>query len=407
MAQNIVSMPQPGTRNAPCFKGKYPSDFIENFHAATKAAGIPDNDLPKLVLRYCVPNVRMVIKNDIAFSGVDWKAASERLIFLYDSGDAKVKAHPERLNKFVLKCAKKKVVKGSKTLDLYHHAFKKRVGDMLTTNRMTSKQVDLAFYHGLPVRLRKDIKSDLEDTVQGKLSDRNPPKLDETIKVVRAYFDEDDIDRGYASFSDSSDSDSDSEADDESSDSDDDSDDDEDDDDGLFKKKKKKSKGKDSDDEDAFGSESEDEKSKKKKKKNKNWSKNKKKNSKKNKQKKDKEVSKLTNELQRLQILVESLKNPPVLPPPVATSAAAFHQAQLARRCYMCDGVEGSTLTHPIGIRQCPETERLIKDGLIEFNKIGRLVKADGSDLPRAPPGCGGIAALLRSEEWANRVSEG
>jgi hypothetical protein len=62
--------------------------------------------------------------------------------------------------------------------------------------------------------------------------------------------------------------------------------------------------------------------------------------------------------------------------------------------CFMCDGVH----VHRLGVRNCPETGALISEGLIMFSPQGRLVRMDGTDLPRNTIGSGGVARSLREE---------
>jgi Aspartyl protease len=51
----------------------------------------------------------------------------------------------------------------------------------------------------------------------------------------------------------------------------------------------------------------------------------------------------------------------------------------------------------------CPETCNIINEGLVMYNPHGRLVRPDGSELPRNTSGAGGMAKFLRDE----RINEG
>ncbi|KAK1225160.1 hypothetical protein PQX77_011916 [Marasmius sp. AFHP31] len=67
------------------------------------------------------------------------------------------------------------------------------------------------------------------------------------------------------------------------------------------------------------------------------------------------------------------------------------------RKCIGCGKVEGETLNHPLGMRNCPETAKLVASGEIIYNaKRRRYTLPDGSDLPYAPPGMG-VADLLKA----------
>jgi hypothetical protein len=72
-------------------------------------------------------------------------------------------------------------------------------------------------------------------------------------------------------------------------------------------------------------------------------------------------------------------------------------------RCFICDTFD----LHRLGIRNCQEVERLIEEGLVKFTPSGRLVRPDGSELPRAPYMGGGVAKVLRDERLASRNLKG
>jgi len=77
-----------------------------------------------------------------------------------------------------------------------------------------------------------------------------------------------------------------------------------------------------------------------------------------------------------------------------AARMAETNAAPVERKCFICDG----TNVHKLGIRNCPDVPRLIEEGLAMYAPSGRLVRPDGSKLPRAPYGGGGVAKALRDE---------
>ncbi|KIK53740.1 hypothetical protein GYMLUDRAFT_250070 [Collybiopsis luxurians FD-317 M1] len=64
------------------------------------------------------------------------------------------------------------------------------------------------------------------------------------------------------------------------------------------------------------------------------------------------------------------------------------------RRYFIC----GKVGTHPIGPRNCPETNSLLTEHLMTFDaQRNRYILPSGQDLPRVPPGwSGGVASYLR-----------
>ena len=74
-----------------------------------------------------------------------------------------------------------------------------------------------------------------------------------------------------------------------------------------------------------------------------------------------------------------------------------FSGGDAGRRCWICGRVEGAGLAHAIGIRNCPETAALIKEGLLTYSPMtGRLVRGDGGELPAMQLVPNGLASLLR-----------
>ncbi|KAJ3736025.1 hypothetical protein DFJ43DRAFT_1221229 [Lentinula guzmanii] len=68
------------------------------------------------------------------------------------------------------------------------------------------------------------------------------------------------------------------------------------------------------------------------------------------------------------------------------------------RRCFICGKLSGQEGSHPLGPRNCPETNRLIAEQLITSNNQSlKYTLPDGNDLPRIPPGwTGGVSSYLR-----------
>jgi hypothetical protein len=65
---------------------------------------------------------------------------------------------------------------------------------------------------------------------------------------------------------------------------------------------------------------------------------------------------------------------------------------QSPRACYMC----GKPEVHMI--KECPDTIQFMAAGVVKLNDEGRIVRANGTALPRGIPGGGGIAKILKEE---------
>lgn len=407
-------MPQPGARGAPNFKGKMVSDFLTNLQSTGKAAGLTDAELPPQILRYSNRKVKRIIGNDAVFTGADWDVACERLKSLFSAGEVKRKIAPRRLQDFVDEWLRKGKVRSLSSFERYNQGFLERLGDMLTTNKVRSDQVDLWFCSGLPRRLRKELKVELNDTVQGTMSGTNPPPMESVNRVVRAYFEEDGMD-GWTKTMKKKSSVSGS---------------DEEDSDDIYKYSSDEEPN--SSDEESGESESEeDEKRKKKKRASKKKGKGKERDQGSNET--TKELKVISGSLQTLVTALNAAKltGQPMMPshaqvaypvptmqypmapqqhmpyqPPQQQPQVTFPQPQGPRRCYICDGLEGYGLQHKIGFRYCPEFDKLLAEGLIKCLDTGKLVKADGSGLPRVLPNAGGIAGQLRAERSTSQGKE-
>lgn len=65
-------------------------------------------------------------------------------------------------------------------------------------------------------------------------------------------------------------------------------------------------------------------------------------------------------------------------------------------RCFMC----GQAGTHQLGLRFCPETNKLVSERLVTFSvQCNKYILPDGQDLPRVPYGwIGGVASFIRQQ---------
>ncbi|KAJ3832211.1 hypothetical protein F5878DRAFT_666780 [Lentinula raphanica] len=136
-------------------------------------------------------------------------------------------------------------------------------------------------------------------------------------------------------------------------------------------------------------------------------------------------IDELTKQLEKLTIAVNAVKDGTVerVPQPPATleelrdrvdqltqmlnngGSGGFRMNQgsdsATRRCFMCGGICGENGTHPIGLRFCPETVRLVNEHLVTFDpQRMRYVMPDGRDLPVVPRGwAGGVASFIRNNQ--------
>ena len=346
-----VPMPTPGMPGAPKFKGKNVSDFLDSLKQHTDSARVLHSLLPGYVLRYCHTKVRMVIGASKLLAGDDWVATRVYLTDLYGSNDSIPPNSPDRLRHWCASHGESGIIASRKDVDKYYRDFTVLSSD-LTPSKMLENDVNLCFYRGIPTSLCTQIKKCIP---AANLKTSSPPTTEFLLGLLRAEFDEEDLDAKTAYIGLSLDSDSDLS----SSDSDKDIDKV-----PIAKKKKKPSKMV------AF----------------------------------EKmvpavlivepvgfsPVDRLTKQMEDLRLAhAEFLCSVNITPNPNLTNQQILRDA----RCFFCDKT-----THRLGLKFCPEVEACIKEGLVAYTPLGRLARSDRSELPRVFGSDGGVAKVLREQ---------
>ncbi|KAI0704063.1 hypothetical protein C8Q76DRAFT_641209, partial [Earliella scabrosa] len=390
MPPNVTAhLPPVGDKKALTFNGHNVDDFIVRLEELAHSLGVPDAELPKAVLKYASKSVRQTLIAEQSFSGIDWSLAKQRLKLLYETMNDAYETSPKRLRSYVDNARQSKYVKSRARLTKYHLGFLQRAGGMVSENVMGSTEHNHLFYSGLPHSLRNAIRTELSLAVMKRttkqMSSKYPPTVDETMEAARAYYAADELNDAAATdiSSTSSDSSSSSSHDDSSSsDSSSDSS-------GPDKRTKGKNRKKP--------------KTKKPRKRTKSAS--------------DSELQlrgQINALAQQVKTLALAIHQDRTVAPTTAPSTTPVQQhvptapynaypgvgGQLpptqysGRKCWMCGKYEGAGLAHPINMKNCPETQRLLREGRIAHHPLtGRIVHKDLSELPTQTPY--GIATYL------------
>ena len=350
-----IPMPTPGASGAPKFKGKRVSDFLDSLEQHADSACIPHSLLPGYVLRYCHTKVRTVIGASPLLSGDDWVSTRVFLDDLYGSNDSVPLNSPDRLRQWCSKHGETGNISSRKDVDKYYRDFTALSSDLLP-ERMLANDKYLCFYRGIPSTLRVKIKKRIP---AANLKTSSPPSTATLLGLLRAEFDEEDLDAKTTNADVELDSDSDSSS----------SDSDEDIDKVVLMKKKKKPSKKVTFEKtvpaapivEPIGISP---------------------------------VDRLTKQMEDLRLAhAEFLHSVNITPNANLTNQQILKEA----RCFFCDKT-----MHRLGLKFCPEVEVCIKEGLVAYTPLGRLARADGSELPRAFGSDGGVAKVLREQHAAS-----
>ena len=355
-----VPMPTPGTATAPHFKGKCIEDFLDSLEQHADSARVPHSHLPGYVLCHCHMKVRIVVEGAAVWVGDDWVAARTYLVDLYGSNNSIPINSPDCLRQWCSKHGESGIVLSRRDVDKYYREFT-ALSSGLSPLRMLETEISLCFYRGIPAALRSRIKKRIP---AANLKTSSPPSISSLLGWLRAEFDEEDLDAKIGLVSLNLDSDSDCC----SSDSDDDIDKT-----PVAKKKKKPAKKVTFEKTvpavpvvEPVGLS---------------------------------QVDRLTKQMEELRLAhTEFLCSVNVSPNANLTNQQIMREA----RCFFCDKT-----THRLGLKFCPEVEVCIKEGLVAYTPLGRLVRSDGSELPRAFGSDGGVAKVLRDQHAASSHLKG
>jgi len=197
-----VPMPTPGTPGAPKFKGKHVSDILDLLEQHSNSAQVAHSLLPSYVLRYCHPKVWMVIGASPLLSRDDWVATRVHLDDLYGLNNATLLNSLARLHQWCSKHGESGNITSWKDVDKYYRDFTTLSSD-LSPHKMLANDVHLCFYRGIPTSLCARIKKHIP---AANLKTSSPPLTVMLLSLLRAKFDEEDLDAETSYTSDNFDS---------------------------------------------------------------------------------------------------------------------------------------------------------------------------------------------------------
>lgn len=158
----VASLPIAGSKEAPhTFKGNYTKikDFIRHYERLCDIKLIHDDrDRIANIGQYCVERVRLVLEGLPSFLGNDWDLFKDEFMKAYDSERADPKFRQHDLLKYVKRTRAEPAFEKIEKWHKYNRGFIRIAGSLLRHQKMSAREVDLYFWKGIPVTLRKEIE---------------------------------------------------------------------------------------------------------------------------------------------------------------------------------------------------------------------------------------------------------
>ena len=302
----------------------------------------------------------MVIGSSPLLTKDDWVEVRVYLDDLYGSNDSIPLNSPDRLRQWCSKQGELGSLASHKEVDKYYQDFT-AISAGLAPDKMLANEVHLCFYRGIPTSLRSCIKKRILVT---HLKTSSPPTTTMLLNLLRAEFDDEDLDAKTTYVGIDLDSDSDSSS----------SDSDEDIDKVVLTKKKKKPLKKVVFEKTIPATPIVEPM---------NLS----------------PVDRIMKQMEDLRLAhTEFLRSVNITPNPNLTNQQIMKEA----RCFFYDKT-----MHRLGLKFCLEVEVCIKEGLVAYTPLGRLARLDGSELPRTFGSDGGVVKVLREQNTASNHLKG
>ncbi|KAJ3743875.1 hypothetical protein DFH05DRAFT_1524882 [Lentinula detonsa] len=368
-------MPIPRTPSAPHFNGWYINDFLEQIVLhATQSGETDKSQMVKYIITYSSDQVKDTIRFMDQFDpnnpNVSWEAAKEALMNLYGSRDKPTEYSEDELREFCRDRSAKSTLSTIADIEKYYRDFIASATSLKKKGIITEKKFDYYFILGIPHTMKDWF---LSAAPENKRTRDDPPTVAESLKILHTRFNKKSL---------------------------------------IYEE----------------------------------WNRD-----------ESEKVKPVFNELgnrviassssQYVNVLDEAVGQgplsriiPPIVPPAIPSAANAnideltkrlealtlameamknhaaggngnvlgFPQqvgVPTVKRCFICGKFSGQEGTHPLGLRNCPETNRLLADHLITFNtQTSKYTLPDGGDLPRVPPGwTGGVSSYLRHLRLTNQ----
>ncbi|KAJ6583446.1 hypothetical protein DFH09DRAFT_911588 [Mycena vulgaris] len=336
-------MPSARSPGAPRFDGKEVTSFLASIIQHGANAGIINpNELVSYILQYSSDDVRALIRYmpefDAETSGKTWTAAKSQLMLLYGYSERVPEYTESMLKVYCEKQSAKSSYSTMADVEVYYRGFSQIAVPLVKKARVTDKERDFYFIAGIPKVIKEWF---LNQVPESKRKRSDPPTVAESIGFLRKRFDDDSL--TYEPWAEESHAEASPEATLTHS---------------MFNTEPPKPT---LPSQVPLASNAMDD---------------------------------LARQIRTLNLNLQGLASGagPQVP---AQPNQGDYNANTERRCFMC-WKQGA---HQLGLRNCPDTHALLATNAIRYDtNTSRYVLADGSDLPRIPPGFpGGVADYIRA----------
>ncbi|KAJ7113732.1 hypothetical protein C8R43DRAFT_1242634 [Mycena crocata] len=194
---NILQIPMPSARSpgAPRFDGKEVTSFLASIIQHGANAGIVNpNDLVSYILQYSSDEVRSLIRYmpefDAEKMGKMWTAAKSQLMLLYGYSERVPEYSESMLKAYCEKQSAKSSYITMADVESYYWGFSQIAVALVKKSRITEKECDFYFIAGIPKVIKEWF---LNQVPEAKRKRSDPPSITESIGYLRKRFDDDSL----------------------------------------------------------------------------------------------------------------------------------------------------------------------------------------------------------------------
>lgn len=156
-------------------------DFISIIERHGEIAGLSNDKLPPYVIQYCSEEVKRVIRWNDELDGSDWGNVKELLTSLYGSSDEPSSVTIDHLRDFVKEARGKRDFTKRSDVDRYHREFLSIAGHLKKKGELSDTEMQLKFLAGLPSGTRAFVTTRLPEANKEV---KNPPTITQMIKII-------------------------------------------------------------------------------------------------------------------------------------------------------------------------------------------------------------------------------